>query len=89
MTEAETAEISEQFRQQVMEIKIKYAGADLPSVTVSAGVAATPDGTTDLESLVKSADLALYEAKRLGRNQVVTQSQMALQTKTLSAPRPA
>ena len=89
MTEAKTAEISEQFRQQVMEITIKYSGADLPPITVSAGVAATPDGACDLESLVKSADLALYEAKRLGRNQVVTQSQMASQAKTLSAPRPA
>lgn len=89
MTEAETAQISEQFRQQVAEITIKYSGADLPPVTVSAGVAATPNGGTELDALVKSADLALYEAKKLGRNQVVTHSDLATQAKIASAPRPA
>ena len=89
MTEAQTASTAEQFRQQVSEIIIKYAGEDLPAVTVSAGIAATPEGGKDLETLVKSADVALYQAKALGRNRVVTHSVMAAQAKIVSAPRPA
>lgn len=37
-------------------------------VTVSAGVAIYPDHGEDADALMKSADLALYEAKRAGRN---------------------
>ena len=49
-------------------------GKDVMSVTVSIGVAAFPcDGDTR-EALVKSADEALYVAKRNGRNQVVATS---------------
>jgi len=49
-------------------------GEDAMSVTVSIGVAAFPcDGDTR-EALVKSADEALYVAKRSGRNRVVATS---------------
>jgi len=47
------------------------AGALSIVVTVSAGVAAYGDDCSDWESLLRSADTALYEAKRLGRNRVV------------------
>ena len=39
-------------------------------VTVSAGVAASPRNGTDVDALVRSADGALYESKRTGRNKV-------------------
>lgn len=40
-------------------------------VTCSAGVAIYPDDGTDFQSLYHSADLALYEAKSLGKNRYV------------------
>ncbi|MGC9526046.1 MAG: response regulator [Limnospira sp.] len=40
------------------------------SVTFSAGVAQYPDDGRDLQSLYRSADVALYRAKETGRNQV-------------------
>ena len=39
-------------------------------VTISAGVATTPDNANDAERLMAAADAALYEAKRTGRDRV-------------------
>jgi diguanylate cyclase (GGDEF)-like protein len=38
------------------------------SITTSAGVGIYPDHGEDADTLIKSADLALYEAKRAGKN---------------------
>lgn len=38
------------------------------SVTVSIGIALAPDHATDLEGLLRKADIAMYEAKRAGIN---------------------
>jgi diguanylate cyclase (GGDEF)-like protein len=38
------------------------------SITISAGVGVYPDHGADAETLMKSADLALYEAKKAGKN---------------------
>src|SRR6185369_1077043 len=38
------------------------------SITTSAGVSIYPDHGEDADTLIKSADLALYEAKDAGRN---------------------
>lgn len=39
--------------------------------TVSAGIASTEDVGYDIETLIRRADMAVYEAKRRGRNCVV------------------
>jgi two-component system, cell cycle response regulator len=46
------------------------AGTSASRVTVSFGVATFPDDASSKDALVVSADQALYEAKRSGRNQV-------------------
>ena len=40
------------------------------NITVSIGVAIYPDTVKDINMIVEKADLALYEAKRAGRNRV-------------------
>lgn len=49
--------------------KIK-AFDEIIKLTVSAGVAAFPENTTDAAMLIETADKALYKAKEGGRNQV-------------------
>jgi diguanylate cyclase (GGDEF)-like protein len=48
---------------------VQAGGTDL-RYTVSAGVVLMSTAITDLDDLMKAADLALYSAKRAGRNQV-------------------
>jgi diguanylate cyclase (GGDEF)-like protein len=63
-------EAAERIRHKVAEEK--FAGEGEPiSVTISVGVASYPDNGEDTESVIRKADEALYEAKELGRNQVV------------------
>jgi len=51
---------------------------DTVPVTVSAGVAGYPEHARSVAELVGRADAALYEAKRTGRNRVVTSSHRAV-----------
>ena len=52
-------------------LRLRDGVEDVP-VTVSVGVACYPDNAVELEGLVGCADAALYEAKRTGRDRVVT-----------------
>ena len=65
-TKDKAAEIADRLR-------IAIAGSDdgrLPSVTVSLGVATFPEDADGINLLIKRADDAMYEAKRLGRDAV-------------------
>jgi diguanylate cyclase (GGDEF)-like protein/putative nucleotidyltransferase with HDIG domain len=58
--------VAEALRREVAE------GTTVPwGVTLSAGIAVTDEGTTDADSLLRSATRALNAAKRLGRDRVV------------------
>jgi two-component system cell cycle response regulator len=49
-------------------------GRESLAVTVSIGVAATLGANDQMDAVLKRADLALYEAKAAGRNQVISQA---------------
>lgn len=51
-----------------------FTDDDLPPQTVSIGIATCPDDAENRISLIKCADRALYQAKRLGRNRSITYS---------------
>ena len=64
--------IANRLRQQVSELNIPHYATESRHVTISCGVAAVvPDDKVTLEELLKSADHALYQAKKTGRNQVM------------------
>jgi diguanylate cyclase (GGDEF)-like protein/PAS domain S-box-containing protein len=58
-------------------------------VTISLGVASRLAETTDLESMIDRADVALYVAKRGGRNRVVRADQMPAESVNLEPKNPA
>ena len=51
-------------------MKVGSEAGTLPQITVSLGLAVFPLHGGDGESLLQAADVALYEAKRAGRNRL-------------------
>lgn len=63
--------IANRLRQQVSELNIPHYATESRHVTISCGVASVvPEASLTLEVLLKSADYALYQAKKSGRDQV-------------------
>ena len=72
-TEEEAQRVAERVRQNVCaEPFIVENGKEQLSVTVSVGVSTTLNANEDTDEVIKRADLALYQAKESGRNQVVS-----------------
>ncbi|MEP7096745.1 MAG: diguanylate cyclase [Dokdonella sp.] len=67
---AQAVTLAERMRAAVAACEVQVPGeAAIMKVTISAGVAsATLDSTDDTHHLLRDADMALYEAKREGRN---------------------
>lgn len=61
--------IAEQLRTAISEMNVAVRRETIP-VTISIGVASIPKDTLDAEELIRIADRRLYQAKKLGRNQV-------------------
>ena len=59
--------------------RVNVPGIDR-DITASFGVASFPDDTPDGDMLVRMADRALYAAKALGRNCVVTSAELLAQS---------
>ncbi|MBF0446576.1 MAG: diguanylate cyclase [Magnetococcales bacterium] len=76
-------QLAEKIRQTIENLKIKITGGVLRK-TLSIGVAGYPSDGDDIWNVIKSADLALYKAKRTGRNRVVVYSSRLLEEESLS-----
>lgn len=66
---------AEQLRKAVSCLELKYAGKELGVITISLGIASSPEHGQKLEDLINAADNALYKAKETGRDRVVTFSE--------------
>jgi diguanylate cyclase (GGDEF)-like protein len=51
---------------------VRYRAQTLSSITISIGLAGFPAHGSSPEGLLSTADRALYQAKKLGRNRVET-----------------
>ena len=70
-TEEDAIAVANKIRMRVSENEIDvYAGSKLRK-TISIGLSMFPEDSNSLDSVIKNADIALYEAKSKGRNQVV------------------
>ena len=67
-------ERAEELRKAVADARFDYQGQSLESVTISVGVACSPEQGTTPDTLLRAADKALYRAKDEGRNRVVASS---------------
>jgi diguanylate cyclase (GGDEF)-like protein len=68
---ADAMEVAERLRRAAADMTVSD-GSQVIGVTLSAGVASSPEERVDAETaLVERADASLYEAKALGRNRVV------------------
>lgn len=64
--------VAEMVRQAVIDLNLPHPASPGPAyLTVSAGVASAVDGQDTPQKLVAAADLALYKAKREGRDRVI------------------
>jgi diguanylate cyclase (GGDEF)-like protein len=76
-----TAEGARQRAEKILEdarlLRASHAKQDLGAITLSLGVAIFPDHASEAAAIVKAADLALYQAKRGGRNRIVMSADKA------------
>ena len=66
--------VADRVRDAVSRMAIPHGESEMGHVTLSIGVSsAVPEDPVECDALVKAADIALYKAKNLGRNQVVAE----------------
>jgi diguanylate cyclase (GGDEF)-like protein len=68
--EKQAAALAERLRRLYSELRVDWNG-NLIQSTISIGVADSRQAGTDLETLIKAVDTALYQAKHQGRDKVV------------------
>jgi len=73
----------------VRELALRYKGQILGTMTLSAGIASSPEHALTAPALLHAADLALYDAKEAGRNQVVVSGSGSTESDSESLHAPA
>jgi diguanylate cyclase (GGDEF)-like protein/PAS domain S-box-containing protein len=68
-------------RESIKGLTVQFRGRSLGSVTVSAGIATFPRHSNNSEDLIHMADVALYRAKKEGRDRVVVCAEHELVSK--------
>lgn len=68
----ETYKRAEYLREEVKNLKVYFHEQLLPSITLSLGITTYPDHGTELNDLIREADIALYKAKEQGRDRVIS-----------------
>src|SRR5260221_14300315 len=64
-------ERAEKLRREVQDLEIEYEGRRVGPITISVGIGIFPDHGETGPEVLRTADAALYQAKRSGRNCVV------------------
>jgi diguanylate cyclase (GGDEF)-like protein len=72
LDEAAAQEVAERIRERTESSIIPLGPGKTGRLTVSIGIAVAPDDGTERSMVLKAADAALYRAKLLGRNRVVS-----------------
>jgi hypothetical protein len=62
---------AEELRQKISRLTVEHLGQSLGTVTASLGIAIFPNHALTTTTLLRTADQALYQAKRAGRDRVV------------------
>lgn len=73
MPEISRADLSkrlESLRSDIEALHLSFEGKDLPTTTVSMGVAFYPVDASEMSELIRLTDVALYRAKQNGRNRI-------------------
>jgi len=68
-------QVAERLRKNIENNTFKFDEANI-SITISIGIAAYKETNINMDNLIHEADLALYEAKKIGRNCVVTNQEI-------------
>ncbi|MCT7960102.1 diguanylate cyclase [Laspinema sp. D1] len=71
-TLSETYRRAEQIREAIKNLVLEHRGELLGIITASLGIACFPTAGVTGDDLIRAADMALYRAKALGRDRVVT-----------------
>jgi diguanylate cyclase (GGDEF)-like protein len=68
---------AEELRLGVKELQVQHNGKSHNVLSLSLGVAVLPDHGSTSEELIKAADMAMYQAKKEGRDRVILAQSMA------------
>jgi diguanylate cyclase (GGDEF)-like protein len=76
---------ADQLLHRVRDLHVYCEGRLVTGITVSAGIAASPNHANNIEGLIAAADRGLYAAKSAGRNRVATPPPMEVIGHTVAA----